>query len=104
MTTTTKAIIWIVVIALVLVGGYFAFFATPSSPADTLGNETDADVVICTMDARQCPDGSFVGRTGPNCEFVCPDGNAPSEAGVPIIDGNVEADGTVTTFPADEEK
>ena len=28
--------------------------------------------VICTMDAFQCPDGSWVGRTGPNCEFVCP--------------------------------
>lgn len=23
----------------------------------------------CTMDARLCPDGSAVGREGPNCEF-----------------------------------
>jgi endonuclease YncB( thermonuclease family) len=28
------------------------------------------NVVICTMDAKQCPDGSFVSRTGPNCEFA----------------------------------
>jgi hypothetical protein len=28
--------------------------------------------VACTMDAKQCPDGSYVGRTGPKCEFVCP--------------------------------
>ncbi len=28
--------------------------------------------VACTMDAKQCPDGSYVGRTGPNCEFICP--------------------------------
>ena len=29
--------------------------------------------VACTMEARECPDGSFVGRTGPNCEFAaCP--------------------------------
>lgn len=28
--------------------------------------------VMCTMDARQCPDGSYVGRTGLQCEFVCP--------------------------------
>ncbi len=27
--------------------------------------------VACTMDAKQCPDGSYVGRTGPDCEFVC---------------------------------
>lgn len=29
--------------------------------------------VACTMDAMQCPDGSWVGRSGPNCRFVCPD-------------------------------
>lgn len=29
--------------------------------------------VACTMEAKICPDGSFVGRTGPNCEFTsCP--------------------------------
>lgn len=29
--------------------------------------------VVCTMEAKQCPDGSFVGRSGPNCEFAaCP--------------------------------
>ncbi len=27
----------------------------------------------CTQEAKQCPDGSYVGRTGPNCEFTaCP--------------------------------
>lgn len=31
------------------------------------------EVVACTMDAKQCPDGSYVGRTGPQCEFApCP--------------------------------
>ena len=29
--------------------------------------------VACTQEARLCPDGSYVGRTGPNCEFaLCP--------------------------------
>lgn len=29
--------------------------------------------VACTMEAKQCPDGSYVGRTGPKCEFQsCP--------------------------------
>lgn len=28
---------------------------------------------VCTMEAKMCPDGSAVGRTGPNCEFAaCP--------------------------------
>jgi len=26
--------------------------------------------IACTQDARQCPDGSYVGRVGPNCEFA----------------------------------
>jgi len=33
--------------------------------------------IVCTADAMQCPDGSYVGRTGPNCEFVCP-GSTPN--------------------------
>ncbi len=29
--------------------------------------------IACTMEARLCPDGSAVGRQGPNCEFKkCP--------------------------------
>lgn len=29
--------------------------------------------MACTEEAKQCPDGSYVGRTGPNCEFTaCP--------------------------------
>jgi len=34
---------------------------------DDNGNST-----ACTMDAKQCPDGTYVGRTGEDCEFVCP--------------------------------
>jgi hypothetical protein len=26
--------------------------------------------IACTMEARMCPDGSYVGRTGPDCEFA----------------------------------
>ena len=32
----------------------------------------------CTLEAKICPDGSTVGRTGPNCEFApCPSSQAP---------------------------
>jgi hypothetical protein len=31
------------------------------------------DPPACTEEAKQCPDGSYVSRTGPNCEFApCP--------------------------------
>lgn len=32
-----------------------------------VGSETTA----CTQEAMQCPNGQWVGRTGPNCQFVC---------------------------------
>lgn len=35
--------------------------------------------VSCTMEAKSCPDGSYVGRTGPDCEFSpCPTGGNPA--------------------------
>jgi hypothetical protein len=34
---------------------------------------TKSEGIACTADAKLCPDGSAVGRTGPNCEFAaCP--------------------------------
>ena len=43
------------------------------------GKDNDCDGTIdegcttaCTQDAYQCPDGTWVGRTGLDCEFVCP--------------------------------
>ncbi|MHB1330832.1 MAG: hypothetical protein ACYCY6_02590 [Minisyncoccota bacterium] len=33
----------------------------------------EEEAVACTMEAKLCPDGSYVGRGGPNCEFApCP--------------------------------
>ncbi len=26
---------------------------------------------VCIQDAMQCPDGKWVGRSGPRCEFRC---------------------------------
>jgi hypothetical protein len=37
------------------------------------GSQFLATQKACTMEAKICPDGSSVGRTGPNCEFTtCP--------------------------------
>jgi hypothetical protein len=30
---------------------------------------TNNEQVFCTQEAKTCPDGSYVGRVGPNCEF-----------------------------------
>jgi peptidoglycan hydrolase-like protein with peptidoglycan-binding domain len=33
---------------------------------------TPTNPVMCTMEMVQCPDGSYSGRSGPNCETSCP--------------------------------
>ncbi len=38
------------------------------------------DPVACTEDAKVCPDGSAVGREGPDCEFPACPGEAEAEA------------------------
>lgn len=50
----------------------FGVSATAQAVVDDSSVSATTDVV-CTQDAKQCPDGSFVGRTGPKCEFSkCP--------------------------------
>lgn len=33
-------------------------------------NNKNIEPIACTMEAKLCPDGTAVGRTGPNCEFA----------------------------------
>jgi len=40
------------------------------------------DTVRCTLEAKQCPDGSYVGRVPPSCAFTaCPTTSATSTSG-----------------------
>ncbi|MDP3772506.1 MAG: hypothetical protein Q8Q94_04020 [bacterium] len=40
--------------------------------------------VVCTQDAKQCPDGSYVSREGPICEFMtCPGEKQPPQSIIP---------------------
>lgn len=61
------------------------FLKTETTDGPDMATSTD-DFVSCTMDAKQCPDGSYVGRTGPNCEFAA-------------CGGEVSAPKTVTCTP-----
>jgi len=61
-----RAIGFVVLLALIGVG--FLAYKLFSN------NKTGDSDVFCTMEALQCPDGSYVGRSGPKCEFTkCPD-------------------------------
>ncbi|OGH91433.1 MAG: hypothetical protein A2534_01690 [Candidatus Magasanikbacteria bacterium RIFOXYD2_FULL_39_9] len=67
----TKNSLIAIVILLLLTG--VGCVAKDSNGAQTITPEPEP--IACTMDAKQCPDGTYVGRTGPNCEFVCPEIN-----------------------------
>jgi hypothetical protein len=42
----------------------------PAPVAPTLPKEVTPPAKMCTQEAKVCPDGSAVGRTGPHCEFA----------------------------------
>lgn len=53
-----------VVIVLVLAGLVYVYVESPKQ---------DDEQIACTMEALICPDGSGVGRSGPDCRFnACP--------------------------------
>ncbi len=69
---TKKAVI-IGIIAVIAAGGYFVYRAGFLAPIPDGNNVPGNERVFCTKDALKCPDGSYVGRTGPNCQFsACP--------------------------------
>lgn len=72
-------------VAVVLVAGVLGvIYIRPAVAPVTVEEESDDQIVIdqeasedegvmCTMEAKICPDGSAVGRSGPDCEFTaCP--------------------------------
>lgn len=54
----------------------------------------------CTTEAFVCPDGTAVGREGPNCEFPpCPN---PEGSAAPALDGTPEDGQSAPPVPSDE--
>jgi hypothetical protein len=60
-------IIFIILILVLAVGGVYYSVTRGGDSTEPIVEEP----TFCTADAMQCPDGSWVGRTGANCEFVC---------------------------------
>ena len=73
----------LIFVAVVFVFGGLLYIYNPD-PVE-YKNPNEKEPVACTMEAMLCPDGSYVGRTGPNCEFTpCP-----------IPEGAIFEDGTI---------
>ncbi|MDB5264929.1 MAG: hypothetical protein JWN64_500 [Parcubacteria group bacterium] len=55
---------------LILVLGVAAFFYRNMLERPGQGTATGTGDTACTLEAKICPDGTSVGRTGPNCAFA----------------------------------
>jgi hypothetical protein len=62
------AVVLLVILAVAIIGA-----ARYLRPAPRLSIPAPGAGVFCTADAKMCPDGSYVGRRPPSCEFApCP--------------------------------
>jgi Tfp pilus assembly protein PilE len=75
-------IIIVVVVAVLGTAGYLAYKSEIPNPKSETNsniqnpNDRNGNQVVCAQDAKQCPNGSYVGRTGPTCDFAeCPTQN-----------------------------
>lgn len=90
-------IILIVVSAFVIMAGFFII--------NFSGEDYDEDDnIYCTQDAKLCPDGSYVGRTGPNCEFAdCPESDEEEFKTTGTVVGKVSIGPLCPVEPCPEE-
>lgn len=67
-------VLGVFLLAILAAGGAFFFFGD---------REQGGNQIACTMEALMCPDGSYVGRSGPSCAFpACP--------AMPYVEGTLE--------------
>lgn len=67
------AFVTISTLAAFLVGGFILGSKDLPAARQEKKNPPSGEQRVCAQDAKQCPDGSYVNRTGPNCEFSpCP--------------------------------
>jgi hypothetical protein len=67
----------IILIVTIVIGGLIWLNSkkdiTPNKAKSTINQDRITKQIVCTQEVKLCPDGSYVSRTGPNCEFTeCP--------------------------------
>lgn len=83
----SRRFLWLFPVMLLIMG------ASCSVPQKDVYPINTNQPVACTKEAKMCPDGSYVGRTGPNCEFTPCTQPAP----IPAPQPNAVCSGTSDT-------
>lgn len=93
-----RAAILIASLVVVLAAGaallslYVSQGSVSQTPSATTTNATTTEAWPCNADAKICPDGSSVGRTGPQCEFAtCPPADAKEATVTTYVGGTATA-------------
>jgi hypothetical protein len=86
--------IWIVAIAVVVI---VVVVIVVSVVIYKFNPTKDSKYYACSMEAKICPDGTAVGRTGPNCQFTpCPTATTTPEK-TSVQNVNIKAGDTVAS-------
>ena len=74
------------IVVFVATAGAVAYALRPVAVLEQQPPATNPEAVVCTMEAKQCPDGTYVGRIGPKCEFApCPIANQNATTGTSTV-------------------
>ncbi|MDO8594924.1 MAG: hypothetical protein Q7R93_05465 [bacterium] len=73
-------IVSVAIVLAALGAGYYFLRESKTSDVTTIPPRNEG--MMCTMEAMLCPDGSYVGRSGPKCEFALCPSEAVCEGGV----------------------
>ena len=99
-----KIILWLVCLSTLILCS-----CKEQKPTQIIGDpdiSDQDDIIICTADVHECPDGSYVSRHWPNCEFdPCPTTNAPllkGDADAVGEDLSISQDSSVDTLPQND--
>ena len=76
----------LIVLAIAIIVAAIWYWRSNASTETVLEDES----VFCTLDAKLCPDGSYVGRVPPNCEFrACSAASSPNNTDTNNIDDSM---------------
>ncbi|MES3031282.1 MAG: hypothetical protein V4697_02610 [Patescibacteria group bacterium] len=95
---TFAPVILIIILVVIAIWGISVY--KEKNPTVRVNIPNTNEPVACTMDARICPDGSAVGRQGPNCEFAaCPAPTSTStSSGTTTVAASINQKAQVGTF------
>lgn len=73
-------------LALIVIGSLIVFVLFSKQFFSPKNTNNDGGQIACDMDAKLCPDGSYVGRSGPNCEFAACSTTEEVSTSTPVVE------------------